>query len=172
MIYLSVKSNIYLFADDTKLFREIKDNVDQVLLQEDLDVVMKWSKVWLLNFNTDKCVYMQIGKQKLLYDYYLSSDGENNKLKLVDEVKDLGILFDNELKFENHISDTINKANSIIGIIRRSYRYLNITNFTPLYKAMVRSYFDYASSITCPIKKEYIKSIEDVQRRATKLVPE
>ena len=168
----SVKSNIYLFADDTKIFREIKDNADQVLLQEDLDVVMKWSKLWLLDFNTDKCVYMQIGNQKLVNDYYLSFDEKKNSLKLVDEVKDLGILFDNELKFENHISGKINKANSIIGIIRRSYRYLNITNFIPLYKAMVRSYFDYASSITCPIKKEYIKSIEDVQRRATKLVPE
>ena len=59
-----------------------------------------------------------------------------------------------------------------MGIIRRAYKFLNKINFIPLYKAMVRSYFDYASTIYYPLKKEYVNLIEGVQRRATKLVPE
>jgi hypothetical protein len=36
---------------------------------------------------------------------------------------------------------------------------------------MVRSYFDYASTVWSPYKVKYIEMIEGVQRRATKLLP-
>ena len=37
---------------------------------------------------------------------------------------------------------------------------------------MVRSYFDYVVCVWDPYKIKHIKDIEDVQRRATKLIPE
>ena len=37
---------------------------------------------------------------------------------------------------------------------------------------MVHSYFDYASCIWYPIKREYVHPVESVQRGATILVPE
>ena len=42
----------------------------------------------------------------------------------------------------------------------------------PLYKCLVRSHFDYAISVWDPYKVKHITDIEDVQRRATKLIPE
>ena len=95
-----------------------------------------------------------------------------HQLAMVHNIKDLGVIFDDKLNFEMHMNEKINKANSIMGIIRRAYKFLNKINFIPLYKAMVRSYFDYASTIYYPLKKEYVNLIEGVQRRATKLVPE
>ena len=65
--------------------------------------------------------------------------------------------------------DTVNK---IVGIIRRSYRYLHCKIFLPLYKRLVRSHFDYAVSVWDPYKVKHITDIEDVQRRATKLITE
>ena len=49
--------------------------------------------------------------------------------------------------------------------------FLNKEIFLPLYKALVRSHFDYAMSIWNPHMIKFIESIESVQRRATKLIP-
>ena len=43
--------------------------------------------------------------------------------------------------------------------------------FIPLYKCLVRSHFDYAVSVWDPYTVKHITDIEDVQRRATKLIP-
>ena len=57
-----IKSDIYMFADDTKVFRTIKTNDDQCVLQDDLDELTAWSTKWLLTFHPDKCKIMHIGK--------------------------------------------------------------------------------------------------------------
>jgi hypothetical protein len=43
-----VKSDVFLFADDTKSFREIKDDSDASIIQSDLNELFKWSETWLL----------------------------------------------------------------------------------------------------------------------------
>ncbi len=40
-----------MFADDTKVFRTIKTNDDQCILQDDLDELPAWSTKWLLKLN-------------------------------------------------------------------------------------------------------------------------
>ena len=85
---------------------------------------------------------------------------------------DIGVTIDSNLTFNEHINIKIDTANKILGIIRWSYRFLNCETFLPLYRSMVRSHFDYAVSVWDPYKIKHISDIEDVQRRATKLIPE
>ena len=40
----TLKSKLYLFADDGKLYRDITSNKDVELLQEDLRKLEEWSK--------------------------------------------------------------------------------------------------------------------------------
>ncbi len=47
----SVDSNIYMFADDTKLFKLITSHEDHQEIQSDLDNLMTWSTKWKLPFN-------------------------------------------------------------------------------------------------------------------------
>ena len=42
-----IKSDIYMFADDTNVFRTIKTNDYQCILQDDLDELTAWSTKWL-----------------------------------------------------------------------------------------------------------------------------
>ena len=49
--------------------------------------------------------------------------------------------------------------------------FLNEEIFVPLYKSLVRSHFDYGMSVWTPHLVKYIKAIESVQRRATKMIP-
>ena len=66
----------------------------------------------------------------------------------------------------------INKANSILGIIKRNFTNLSHEAFLSIYKALVRSHLEYAVSIWNPYKKEFIEKLEKIQMRATKLLPD
>jgi len=43
--------NVFKFADDTKLFRQVMDIADTVGMQEDLDRLVKWTDRWQIQFN-------------------------------------------------------------------------------------------------------------------------
>ena len=64
----------------------------------------------------------------------------------------------------------MNKANSIIGVIRRSFHYLGEDLFKTLYTTFVRPHLEYAEAVWAPFLRKNINMIENVQRRATKLV--
>lgn len=166
-----VDSDAYLFADDTKIFRIIKTQNDRQILQEDLNKMESWSDKWLLKFHPEKCKYMKISKKSNSTDHPPIYNLLNHPIAQVKEEKDIGVLIDAELTFENHISEKVNKANSIFAVLRRTFKYLGIETFMPLYKTMVRTHLDYASSVWSPYKKKDIDKIEGVQRRVTKQLP-
>ena len=64
-----------------------------------------------------------------------------------------------------------NKANSIMGAIRRTMEYLDIKIFEMLFTAIVRPHLEYANAVWSPSLKKHIQAIENVQRRATKYIP-
>ena len=77
---------------------------------------------------------------------------------------------DSELSIEEHISLKVKKANAIMGVIRRSFSFLNGNLFKKLYVTFVRPNLEYAQVVWAPHLMKYISMIENVQIRATKLV--
>lgn len=75
------------------------------------------------------------------------------------------------MTFDTHIETKVNKSNSTMRIIRRSFTYLDEEMFRLLFKALVRPHLEYAQSVWCPHLKKHIELIENVQRRSTKLIP-
>ena len=109
MILKAGNANIYLYADDLKLYREIKSEDDTELLQKDLDILYDWSLYSLLKFHPGKCVVMRFepSANKIESNPFYGMD--EIRLKVVEEEKDLGIVFDKELSFNNHISCIVKK---------------------------------------------------------------
>ena len=160
----------YLFADDTKIFREIKSQADIDILQKDIDKLVEWSNLWLLKFHPDKCVHIGIGinrKQDNSYRYKM----EDKNLKISSCEKDIGVFIDSKLKFEEHINHAVNKANRVLGIARKTFDYMDIKTFNHIFKALVRPHLEYAAPIWFPHHNRLKEMIENVQRRATKMVP-
>jgi hypothetical protein len=65
----------------------------------------------------------------------------------------------------------VNKANNIMGPIRRTCTYLDEQSFKDLLQVLVRSHIEYAEAVWSPFKVGDIEKIENVQRRDTKQVP-
>ena len=165
----TLSSNTLLFADDTKVFRRITSKEDALALQADLAALQRWSEKWLLRFHPDKCHVLTLGKLediKHTFRYNISQQ----ELEHVFEEKDLGILIDSNLRFEEHISSKVNKANAIMGLIRRTFTFLDCKLFKKLYTTFVRPHLEYGQVVWSPFLRKQINIIENVQIRATKLV--
>ena len=154
-----------LFADDTKVHTVVNKEEEQHSLQNDINNLVHWSDKWLLKFNKSKCKHVHLGhatskKYKM---------GEN-EINLVTEEKNLGILIDDKLKFQQHINQQKNKANQRLGMIKRSFSYMDKEMFLTLFKSIVKSHLEYGRNVWYVIYKEEAMQIGNVQRRATKLV--
>ena len=166
----------FLFADDTKMYRVIESfTADCDKLQSDINKLFDWSCKWSLKFHPDKCKVMSVNpRQNTTQDYaYVMPDYEGGtvQLKYTESEKDIGVTFQTNMCFGVHIQGQVNKANQIVGLIRRSFRFLDSDTFVLLFKALVRPHLEYACSVWCPHFKKDIDLLENVQRRASKMLP-
>ena len=165
-----VRSMLYLFADDNKVYKVIKHPIaDRAELQIDLDKLYEWSNIWLMKIHPEKLFGMEIGgwRDNPQYDYTVGP----MLVKYSTMEKDIGVEMDNQLKFSNHIDTITKKANSKAGWLRRTFRFLTPTLFKPLYRAIVCSQLENAASTWSPHKQQDIDKLESVQMRATKMLP-
>ena len=74
-----ISSTVKLYADDTKIYREIVDPIkDCQLLQDDLNKLDAMARKWQLRFNADKCESMRIthSRDKSETNYFLEKPPE------------------------------------------------------------------------------------------------
>ena len=130
------------------------------ILQQDMQELEKWSNNWLLKFHPDKCNVLSAARNIPQFENTLY----NTKLKYTDKEKDIGVIVDNKLKFEENMNEKINKANSIMGHIRRTFTHLDKKTFLLLYKALVCLPLEYANVVWNPYKMKHVMALKNVQR--------
>ena len=116
-----------MFADDTKEHAVIQSDLDAIEVQDDLYSMSDWSETWEIGFNAKKCKSMHLGKTNPKTVYYMKDGGQTVPLQQVTEEKDLGITFCEILEFDKHILNCVNKANKILGLVNRSFTYMDST---------------------------------------------
>ena len=83
--------------------------------------------------------------------------------------KGLWVTIKYDLSWAKHVSYIVNKANKVLGIIRRSLGNDNRYAFSCLFKLLVRPVLEYAAPVWSPYQKRDIESMEKVQRRVSRL---
>ena len=111
--------------------------------------ITKWANQWRIEFNPD------ITKQAVEVVF----SKKNNKSSInpltfngipvmaADKTKHLGMILDQRLSFENHVTDKINQANKGIGVMKQLYSYLPRSALELLYKLYVRPHLDYGDVV-------------------------
>ena len=108
-----VCSTIKIFADDTKVYTGTTSLENTENLQISIDNLLNWSDDWQIKFNTDKCKVLHIGKENPCRTYCM----KDIVLEETASEKDLGVIMDEDLKFDEHIIMSVKKANKLVGLI-------------------------------------------------------
>ena len=163
----SKTSQANLFADDTLLYRHIRNDGDSAKLQEDLIALEDWESRWQMSFHPEKpCTVLRITTSKQYRretNYFL----HGQRLQVTDSAKYLGVNLSDDLKWE-HTQATAVRASRTLGFLRRNFRDCSKQVRATTYKSMVRPTMEYASTFWDPYKTEDVNCLDKVQRRAAR----
>ena len=143
--------------------REIKNEVDTLKLQRDIDRLGSWARKWGMRFQPVKCNMMQLTNKrssKIQANYTL----EGTELENVERIKYLGVTI------RNHISNVCRKANRALGFLRRNLYSCPPDVKEAANKGLVRPVLEYGSSVWVPHTHGLQEELEKVQNRAARFV--
>ena len=86
-------------------------------VKEDLLKLDKWSEMWQMQFNVDKCKVMHLGNSNLQTKYQLGG----KDLSTTKEEKDLGVIFDDRFKVGKQCLKAAKNGNKTLGMIKRTF---------------------------------------------------
>ena len=120
----------------------------------------------LLNFGKCKCLHTGHGNLDVIYKM-----GDTVLGTTVKET-DLGVTISADMKVSEQCGIAASKGNQIIGLIRRNITYKDKKLIIPMYKAIVRPLLEYCLQAWRTYRKKDIDTLERIQRRASKIIPE
>ena len=157
------------YADDTKIFKSIDSITDCNALQSDLNNLVSWSESFGLIFNQSKCKYQCITRKKTLVQPTYTIN--ETPLESCDTEKDLGVRVSSNLTLEKQVFEQCAKANKLLEFVRRVSWYIQSPQtHRTLYLSIVRCHLGYETQVWSPQSIGLLKRVENVQRRATKLM--
>nr|XP_033938439.1 uncharacterized protein LOC117446386 [Pseudochaenichthys georgianus] len=165
--------NFHCYADDTQLYLSIKP--DEINHQNKIQDCLKDLKMWMtLNFlmlNTTKTEVIVLGPKNLrnkLSKDILTMDGIN--LASSETVRNLGVIFDQDLSFNAHIKSISRTAYFHLRNIAKIRHILPQNDAEKLVHAFVTSRLDYCNSLLSGSNKKSIKSLQLIQNAAARVL--
>ena len=155
------------FADDTRVWQSINATLTFQHLQVVLDQIYNWADENNMMFNGDKFEMLSFGKTTREYHY---ETPQGKQIESKESVRDLGIIFEPNGKFDKHITSIVAKGNRMVGWIMRTFRTRSKDIMLTLLKSLVVPQVEYGSVIWMPVSQNAINLIESVQRRFTKMI--
>ena len=165
-IVKDIQTDIYLFGDDTSLVEYISNPITSFeKLNADLYHLHIWSKSWLVTFNPTKTAYVVFSKK--LYrqahpDLYLGGV----KLTESSKHKQFGVVFNNNISFDNHIDQQGKKVMSRLTALKRvQHRLPRQSQLTIyMYLSFIRPVLKFGWQLYDNSSGKALKKLENVQR--------
>jgi len=146
----SVSCKVSLYTDDTLLYAEVNNEIQQRAFQRGLNSLHSWSLKWKIPLNTNKCEAIISGKTNDTSHLY-SLGGTT--LKTVKEAKYLGAIMQSNLKFDRHITSKVNNASKILGCIKHKNYNASMKAKLIAYLGLCRPILEYADTLRDPTTK-------------------
>uniref|UniRef100_A0A8P4K2R3 Reverse transcriptase domain-containing protein n=1 Tax=Dicentrarchus labrax TaxID=13489 RepID=A0A8P4K2R3_DICLA len=165
--------NFHCYADDTQLYLSIKPNeINQLSkLQTCLKDIKSWMTCNFLMLNSEKNEILVLGPKNLrvsLSKDIVTLDGIN--LASSTTVRNLGVIFGQDLSFNSHIKQTSRTAFFHLRNIRKIRHILSQTDAEKLIHAFVTSRLDYCNSLLSGCPNKSIKTLQLIQNAAARVL--
>lgn len=158
-------SNIRMFADDTLIYI-ISDNLEiaQKLITDDLNRIYIKLCQNKLKLNTNKSNVLIISNSKI-DKTKVNIDIGGQTLKIVEEVKYLGVIIDEKLKFDKNVNYICRKIGQKVNVLNRLRNQLNCQQKITIYKTLVQPHFIYCASVLFLIQDSDVYRLQKLQNK-------
>ena len=143
-----------------------KHYINIYAIQRDLDRLVRLADANLMKFDQAKCKVLYLGRSNPRHSYRL--DGE--EIQSSPAEKDLGVLVDEKLSMSKQCVLAAQKANHILGCVKRSVTSRSKEVVLPPYSAIMRPHLEYCVQFWCPQCKKDMELLDQVQRRARRMI--
>ena len=141
---------------NVKIYIEVNDIADNLMLQTGLDSLKRWCIKWQLNISIEKCAVLHLGSYNKTFNNY---NIDTVQLPNACEVKDLGVTVDSMLTFKSHINNIVTKAHQRASLIIRCFQSREPELLFKAFTVYVRPLLEYCSVIWSP---HYVCDINDI----------
>ena len=154
------------FADDvTSICPIFHYSSNDHILQEHNSFV-NWSTSKLLILNKDKCKWLIFTKPKCKQDYSTPII----QMTVVNKLRILGVIFDNSLHWDSHITHVTCIASRRLYCLRVLKQFFNCKQLLLIYKSYIRSILEYCPSLLVGLNVNLSHKLESVQKRAYRII--
>ena len=163
----NLKSTVKLFADDASIFDVVKDpNVSDEILN---GLTRIWAYRWKRSFNLGPSKQAQ----EVLFSKNVTKTNHpniifnGNTVQKSANQKHLGLILDEKLTFNDHITSKLTTVNKLTSTLRKLYHYMPRDSLVTIYKSFIRPHLDYADVIfDKPSNATFSNRIESAQYNA------
>jgi hypothetical protein len=169
--------NYHIYADDTQIYIAFspKDGSNGQIEKSKLENCIKDVKHFLLRnkmkFNDGKTEFIILNTKnqakKIDLSKIMIGETEINKKT---KVRNLGVIFDNELAMESHINQVISKGHFHLRNLSAIRTCIDIDTANIAAHAFITSVLDYGNSLLYGVNKSYLNKLQRLQNNAARIV--
>ena len=164
--------NTRIFADDTNIFFKCK-NTDEITSKgnEIMLHLNKWFIANKLTLNSEKSNFVIFrSNRKGITNLPEEIKFENSTIKRAKSVKYLGVILDEHLNWNEHISDVCNKLKRYFKTFYCIRRYIKIEQIKTIYYALIYSRINYGITVYGSANKTKLARIQTLQNKLLKVL--
>ena len=158
------------FADDTALIsiaRTLQDCTRN--LQQSVTAAGDWLQRWHLLVNTKKTVILPFYHDNLPPEQLPQTTLRNSPLTVAQKHKHLGIIFQHDLRWTEHVEYIVKKSLKSFNILFRLRSTLTSDSLSHIYQTYILPIFSYANNALTPLSHTSLDRLERLQWKAARI---